>query len=61
MNLLRLKGIVSKYLSGHASIEEKAILEQWFKDAREAAGKEVDLGQFDERKAIVLSNIKTVI
>ncbi|MBV8252002.1 MAG: FecR domain-containing protein [Chitinophaga sp.] len=61
MDLLRLKRIVNKYLSGHASVEEKAIMEQWFKDAREAADKEVDKGQFDERKAIVLSNIKAIM
>lgn len=61
MDLLRLKKIVSNYLSGHASTEEKAVIEQWFKEAREAADRETDRGQYNERKAMALGNIKTVI
>ncbi|NML39614.1 DUF4974 domain-containing protein [Chitinophaga sp. G-6-1-13] len=61
MHLQRLKKIVGNYLSGQSSTEEKVIIEQWFKDARAAADEEVDLGQYDERKALVFGNIKTVI
>lgn len=61
MNLQRLKSIVNNYLSGQSSTEDKAIVEQWFKEAREAADKEADLGQYDERKATALNNIKAVI
>ncbi|NLR78008.1 FecR family protein [Chitinophaga eiseniae] len=61
MNLLKLKKIVSNYLSGHASTEETAVIEQWFKEARVAADKETDQGQYDERKERALSNIKTII
>lgn len=61
MNLQRLKSIVNNYLSGQSSTEDKAIVEQWFKEAREAADKDADLGQYEERKATALNNIKAVI
>lgn len=61
MQLQRLKKIVSNYLSGRSSIAEKAIIEQWFKEAKAAADKEVDTGQYNERKALVLHNIKAAI
>lgn len=61
MHLQRLKNTVNNYLSGHPSTEEKAIVEQWFREAKEAADKDTDHGQYDERKAVALRNIKAAI
>ncbi|MBC9915002.1 FecR family protein [Chitinophaga varians] len=61
MQLQRLKNIVSNYLSGQSSTEEKAIVEHWFREAKEASDKDTDHGQYNERKMIALRNIKAAI
>ncbi|MBC9934455.1 FecR family protein [Chitinophaga qingshengii] len=48
-------------MAGRSSTTEKAIIEQWFKEAKAAADEEADIGQYNERKALVLNNIKAVM